>query len=178
MVWFEALWRTTRDSPATSLSPALAATVGLATQLAFTALEASLGVAAWGSLGRNVRWSMLAPALLTASIPEAVAVSVLAEQPALPEVWRVAMAGLRAMPEYVAASPFVQAFAGLGALTLTRLVLATHAHTAALRVCAARAAAPARHGRDAALLVLAFYAVSRLAIWWGLDLVRGRSFEP
>lgn len=177
-IWFEVLWRTTRDAPASPLTPAVAAAVGLATQLAFTAFEASLGTAAWASLGRRVRWSTLAPALFTASISEAFAVSIIAEQPPLSQAWRVALAGARALPEHAAASPIAQAFAGLGALTLLRLVLATHAHAAALREHAGHSVTSARRWRDAALLVAAFYASSRLAIWWGLDLLRGRSFEP
>jgi hypothetical protein len=177
-IWFEALWRATRDAPASPLTPAVAAMVGLATQLVYTALEASLATAAWLSLGRRVRWSALAPALLTASVTEAFAVSVIAERPYLPQAWRMALAGARALPDHVAAGPLAQAFAGFGVLTLVRLVLATHAHADALRTGAPRSTTASRHWRDAALLVLTFYAASRLAIWWGLDLFRGRSFEP
>ena len=177
-IWFEALWRATRDGPASPLTPAVAAIVGLATQLVYTALEASLATAAWTSLGREVRWSALAPALLTASVTEAFAVSVIAERPYLPQAWRVALAGARALPEHVAAGPLAQAFAGFGVLTLVRLVLATLAHTDALRACGRHSMSASRRWRDAALLVLTFYAGSRLAIWWGLDLFRGRSFEP
>jgi hypothetical protein len=177
-IWFEALWRATRDAPASPLTPTLAAIVGLATQLTYTALEASLATAAWLSLGRSVRWSALAPALLTASVTEAFAVSVIAERPYWPQGWRVALAGARALPEHVAAGPLAQAFAGFGVLTLVRLVLATHAHADALRASAPHSTCASRRWRDAALLVLTFYAASRLAIWWGLDLFRGRSFEP
>lgn len=177
-MWFEILWRTARDAPASSLSPVLAAAVGLVTQLAFTALEASLGVATWASFGRQVRWNALAPALFTASVTEAFAVSLIAEQPAWPQAWRVVLAGPRALPEVAAAGPFAQAFAGLGALTLLRLVLATHAHASALSERAWPSPPAAPRWRAAALLVLGFYWSSRLAIWWGLDLFRGRSFEP
>ena len=175
-VWFEVLWRTAQELPVSSLSPAVTAAAGLATQLAFTALEASLGVAAWSIAGRRVRWEELAPALLVVSLSEAFAVGLVAGSPALPAAWRVVLAGARAATEPVAGGALAQAFAGLGLLTLARLALATHAHAAALRRGAGPA--PAHPERKAALLVLAFYAASRLAIWWGVDLVRGRSFEP
>ena len=177
-IWFEALWRTTRDASASPLTPTVAALVGLGTQLVYTALEASLATAAWSSLGRDVRWSRLAPALLTASVTEAFALSVISERPYWPQAWRVALAGARAQPEHVAAGPLAQAFAGFGVLTLARLVLATHAHADALRASVSHSTSASRHWRDAALLVLTFYAASRLAIWWALDLFRGRSFEP
>ena len=177
-IWFEAIWRSTRDAPASALTPTVAAIAGLATQLLCTALEASLATAAWTSLGRKMRWSALAPALLTASVTEAFAVSVIAERPYLPQLWRVALAGARALPEHVAAGPLAQAFAGFGVLTLLRLVLATCAHVEALRACSGPPTSLSGRWRDAALVVLTFYTSSRLAIWWGLDLFRGRSFEP
>jgi hypothetical protein len=177
-IWFEALWRATHDAPASPLTPTVAAAVGLATQLVYTSLEASLATAAWSSLGRDVRWSALAPALLTASVTEAIAVSVIAERPYLPQAWRVALAGARALPEHVAMSPLAQAFAGFGVLALVRLALATWAHVEALRACGRHSTSASPRWRDAALMVLTFYTASRLAIWWGLDLFRGRSFEP
>ena len=84
----------------------------------------------------------------------------------------------RALPEHVAASPLAQAFGGFGVLTLLRLVLATQAHAGALGTCTGPSMSATRRWRNAALVVLTFYTGSRLAIWWGLDLFRGRSFEP
>src|SRR5262245_16366469 len=61
-VWFEVLWLAARAEPPRALTPVAAAAVGLVAQLGFTALEASLAVAAWLASGARVRWSELAPA--------------------------------------------------------------------------------------------------------------------
>jgi hypothetical protein len=122
-----------------------------------------------------VRWGDLAPALLTVSVTEAFAVALLSEPALLPEAVRVLLAGSRASSAPTEPGALAQAFAGLGLLTLLRLALATHVHVDALRASAAGASP--RRWQHAALLVLAFYSASRLAIWWGLDLIRGRSFE-
>jgi hypothetical protein len=164
-IWFEVLRLAARSAPAGSPSPPVAATAGLAAQLAFTAVEASLGVAAWGALGRRARWSALAPALLVASVAEAAAVALAAGQPPLAEPWGVLLAGRRAGPGPVPAEALGRAFTCFGALTLLRFSLAAHAHAAAARV----------RWRHAAVLVLGFYLASRLVVWWSLDLLQGRS---
>ena len=165
--WFEVLWRAARDAGDLSMPPALAAAVGLATQLAFSAFEASLGVAVWGSFGERVSWSRLMAALLTVSSTEAAAVAITSGHPALPAPWPVLLAGPRAAPHAGPAGVGTQVFAALGALTLVRLAFATHAHAAAARTS----------WRRAALVVITFYLASRCAMWWSLDLMRGHSFE-
>lgn len=164
-VWFEVLWRSAAAS--SSLPPALAALAGLASQLAFTALEASLGVAVWGALGTRVPWSGLAPRLLTVSATEAAAVAIVSGRPALPVPWAVLLAGARADPSAATPGVLAQTVAAFGVLTLVRLVLAVHAHATAARTS----------GRRAAFVVLGFYLASRCAMWWTLDLMRGQSFE-
>lgn len=165
-VWFEVLWQAARHAPALSLPPALAAAAGLTTQLVFTALEASLGVAAWAALGVRARWSVLLPLLLAVSSVEAAAVALASGRPALPAPWAVLLAGPRAAPDPAELSAGAQAFAAFGALTVLRLLLAAHAHTRAAAVT----------WRRAALLVLAFYLATRCAMWWSLDLMQGRSY--
>jgi len=166
-VWFEVLWLAARVESHGSLSPEASAAVGLASQLAFTAVEASLGAAAWGALGVRVRWSELAPALLAVSVTEATAVAVTSGQTHLPEAWRVLLAGARAHPA-ATTDALARAFAAFGALAVLRLALAAQAHAAAARV----------PFRRALTLVLGFYLAARLVLWWSLDLMQGRSFEP
>ena len=177
-IWFEVLWRAAEVAPPAQLTTAMAASVGLATQLVFVAIEASLGSAAWAALGRRVRWRALALALLTASVAEAVAVWVVSGAGGLPETMRVLLAGARGALEPASESVLSRAFAGFGILALLRLLLSTCAHADSLRACPGPLLSNRRPWQDAALLVIAFYAASRLAIWWGLDLLRGRSFEP
>jgi hypothetical protein len=168
-VWFEVLRAAATTSDHT-MPPLAAALAGLASQLAFTALEASLAVATWGVMGTRVHWSALAPRLLTVSAAEAFAVAVAAGQPALPPPWPVLLAGSRAGPEGGASGDggvFLQAFAAFGVLTLVRMALAGFAHARAARVPWARAM----------LVVVGFYLASRCAMWWTLDLMRGHSFE-
>jgi hypothetical protein len=165
-VWFEVLWHSAASSDG-ALPPLAAALAGLASQLAFTAVEASLGVATWAAMGTRVPWSALAPRLLTASAAEAFAVAVTAGRPALPPPWPLLLAGVRAAPETAAGGEFLQPFAAFGVLALVRLALASHAHAQAARVPWARAG----------LVVLGFYLASRCAMWWTLDLMRGHSFE-
>ena len=177
-IWFEVLWRAAELAPPARLSTAMAAAVGLATQVAFVAVEASLGTAAWAVLGRRVRWRSLAPALLTASVAEAVAVWVVSGASRLPEPVRVLLVGARGALEPTSESSLSRAFAGFGLLAILRLLLTTCAHADALKACAGPQLSHRRRWQDAVLLVLAFYGASRLALWWGLDLLRGRSFEP
>ena len=177
-IWFEVLWRAAEVAPRARLSTAMAAAVGLTTQLFFVAIEASLGTAAWAALGRCVRWRTLAPALLTASVAEAGAVWVVSGAGGLPETMRVLLAGARGALEPASESALSRAFAGFGILALLRLLLGTCAHADSLRACPGPLLSNRRRWQDAAILVIAFYAASRLAIWWGLDLLRGRSFEP
>ncbi len=168
VIWFEVLLLAVPSTLADAAPPVLAAAAGLAAQAAFTAVEASLGVAAWGALGARVRWAALAPALLVVSVTEATAMAVASGATGLPEAWCLLLAGTRAAPERVGSAGASRAFAAFGALAVARLVLAAHAHAALARQPWTRAAA----------LVLAFYLATRLLLWWSLDLLQGRSHEP
>ena len=95
-----------------------------------------------------------------------------------PESVRVLLAGTRGALEHPSESALARAFASLGLLTLLRLLLAISAHAHELRASPGLAISTRRRWQDAALLVLTFYGASRLALWWGLDLLQGRSFEP
>ena len=165
--WFEVLWLGAVGADAPAMPPVFAATAGFASQIAFTAFEASLGVATWSVLGVRVRWTELTPRLLTASAAEAAAVAIAAGHPALAVPWGVLLAGSRADPNPMPQGALAQAFAAFGLLTIVRLALATHTHARTARVDA----------RRAALVVLGFYLASRCAMWWTLDLMRGHSFE-
>lgn len=165
--WYEVLWLGAIGSDAAAMPPVLAATAGFVSQIAFTALEASLGVATWNVLGVRVRWSELAPRLLTVSAAEAAAVAIAAGRPAFAAPWGVLLAGARADPNAMPQGALAQAFAAFGLLTLVRLMLATSTHARTARV----------DPRRAALVVLGFYLASRCAMWWTLDLMRGHSFE-
>jgi hypothetical protein len=165
--WYEVLWLGAVGSDALTIPPAVAAAAGLASQLAFTALEASLGVAAWSVLGARVRWSALAPRLLAVSAAEAAAVAIAAGRPALAAPWGMLLAGTRADPHAMPQAALAQTFATFGLLTLVRFALAIHTHASTARV----------DPRRAAMVVLGFYLASRCAMWWTLDLMRGHSFE-
>lgn len=165
-VWLEVLWQGAARAE-TPLPPLAMALAGLASQLVFTALETSLGVACWAVAGTRVRFGALAPRLLTVSAAEAFAVAIASGRPALPPPWPVLLAGFRAEPGGATGGVFLQAFAAFGVLALLRMTLAGLAHAQAARVPWSRAM----------LLVLGFYLASRCAMWWTLDLMRGHSFE-
>jgi len=171
--------------------------------MGFTALEASLAVAAWSALGRHCRWAALAPALLTASVAEAMSVALVAGTPPLEPALRVVLAGTRALPA-PPADPLGRTLSALGLLTLLRLGLAARAHVEAsspvppagrTSLAGPDRAVDVAHtwrdrgpdgrppaathvtGREATALVLAFHLATRLAMWWSLSLLQGRSFE-
>src|SRR5260221_14610295 len=66
-LWFDILHDAARHATGTSLPPWLAALAGLATQLAFTATEAALAVAAWRAAGVRIEWRAPAPRPLAGS---------------------------------------------------------------------------------------------------------------
>jgi len=78
------------------------------------------------------------------------------------------LAGPRALRAPGAEHGLAAAFAAVGLLALARVVL-----SAWLQARAARASFT-----TALRLVLALWIVSRLAVWWMIDLLQGRSFQP
>ena len=166
-LWFDILHDAARHATGTSLPPWLAALAGLATQLAFTAIEAALAVAAWRAAGVRIEWRALAPRLLAVSSAEAVAVAIAAGRSTLTPALTVGLAGVRASSGFTPRSGPEFAFAAFGALALVRLLLSAHAQA---RV--ARASYP-----RALLVVAAFYLATRLVMWWSFELMQGRSFQ-
>jgi hypothetical protein len=144
------------------------ALAGLAAQLAFTAFEALAAAAAWRLAGYRARWSALAPRILAASAAETLAVSIAAGRARLAISWASLLAGPRALRAPGAEHGLAAAFAAVGLLALARVVL-----SAWLQARAARASFT-----TALRLVLALWIVSRLAVWWMIDLLQGRSFQP
>jgi hypothetical protein len=144
--------------------PRLAASFGVFTQLAFSALEAFLYARAWRAAGRTLPWARTAATLFVISALEAFAVFLLQRPDAARFAWLV---GPRAAwPGGIAASALARAFGGAGALAFARIALTARAQAGA---AGARFAA-------ALALVLAGWLGSRLVLWWTLDLVRG--FAP
>jgi hypothetical protein len=142
--------------------------VGLAGQLAFTAGEAATASACWSLLGRRVPWHVLAPRLLVASSAETLAVSIAAGRAHLPGGWALALAGPRAAEPAGPPHGVAAAFAAVGALAIVRMLMSAWLQSRAARAGFAVAVA----------LVLAMWLVSRLAVWWAFDLLKGRSFQP
>ena len=150
------------------LAPWLVSLVGLATQLAFTAVEAAAAMSAWRLIGRRPSWIVLAPRLLVASAPETLAVSIAAGRAHLPQVWVPVLVGPRAGAVAAPSHGLAAAFAATGALAFVRMLL-----SAGLQARTARAPFATALG-----LVLALWLVSRLGVWWSFDLLQGRSFQP
>lgn len=167
LLWFDVLFHVAHGSRIVVLPAWLAATAGLTTQLAFTACEAAVAVHVWRSSGAEVTWRALAPRLFVVSSAEAFALSLATESQHLPPALGVMLAGMRAAGGGGAGSGLAFAFAAFGALTVTRLLLSAHAQSRTARAPFARGLA----------IVLVFYLVTRLVMWWGFDLLQGRSFE-
>jgi hypothetical protein len=166
-MWFDVLYAATRHAGALATPAWLAAVVGVATQLAFTACEALVAVQAWRVAGESVRWRELAPQLLAVSSLEALATAIAAGQGPLPRVVAVGLAGARAAGDGPPHSGPAFAFAGFGALAVARLLLSAQAQAGVARASFARAL----------LLVLTLYLATRLVMWWSFDLMQGRSFQ-
>jgi hypothetical protein len=164
------MWLDVLHGAASAASPRAAwllALAGLAAQLAFTACEALVAVAAWRLMRKSVRWSALAPRLLVASSFETLALSVAAGRTHVPLAWAVALAGPRAARVTGAEHGLAAAFATVGLLALGRVLLSAWLQSRAARAGFTTAIA----------LVLAMWLLSRLATWWTFDLLQGRSFE-
>jgi len=166
-MWLDVLFDVAAHSSHVVRAPWLAALAGLAGQLAFTALEAAVAAEAWRLAGATAAWRSLVPRLLTVSSAEAFAVAIAAGRTTLPQPVAMVLAGARAAPGAAASGP-TYALSGFGALAVVRLLLSAHAQAGVARV---------PYGR-ALLLVLALYLATRIAMWWSLDLMQGRSFQP
>src|SRR5262249_27393979 len=165
LMWVEVLGR---GLPVGSALPAwFAPVIGLATQLLFTAGEALVAVAAWRAQGATVAWRVIAPRLIVAAAAETLAVSIASGRAELPAPIAVALAGPRAAGA-APASGLAFAFASAGALAMVRVLTSAHLQARAAHVPFARGLAT----------VLVLWLIPRLVLWWGFDLMQGRSFQP
>jgi len=165
-MWFQVLSESTRGRLA---GPAwLAPLAGLAAQLGFTALEAAIAMALWRALGAGVSWSTLVPRLQIASAAETLAVDIAAGHAMLPRGIAIAIAGPRAAGAAGLTHGLAAAFAAAGALALARMLVSASLQSRAAGASFARAFG----------LVLFMWLASRLIVWWGIDLLQGRSFQP
>jgi len=164
-MWFDVLYGAAQVGRAHTRW--IVAVAGLCAQLAFTAAEAAVAVVGWRAMGRNVRFVALATRLLVASAAETLAVGIASGRAYLPREWALLLAGPRAVEPTRPLHGLATAFAATGVLAIVRMLF-----SAALQARAARASFAA-----ALALVLAMWLVSRLAVWWAVDLLQGRSFQ-
>ena len=165
-MWFQVLAESTRGRFAGAAW--VAPLAGLAAQLGFTALEAAIAVALWRALGAGVSWGALVPRLQIASAAETLAVDIAAGHALLPRPIAIALAGPRAADAAAPSHGLAAAFAAAGALALVRMLVSASLQSRAAGASFARAFG----------LVLCMWLASRLIVWWGFDLLQGRSFRP
>lgn len=168
LLWFDVLWEGAHLHPTSGIGPLAVALLGLASQLAFSAFEALAARAAWQMLGHEPAWSAVAIRIVAASSAEAFAVSIAMGGMGLPSWLAQLLAGARAAPLATPDAGLAFAFSGFGVLALVRMVLSAHAQARLVRVPFARGA----------LVVSAFWLVTRLMMWWSSELAQGRSFQP
>ncbi len=164
LAWAEVLWCASPGLHSRA-SRGVLTLAGLAAQLVFSVLEGFAAAVVWRATGARVGAWALATRVLAASAAEAFAVAILAGTIALPQHLAVVLCGPRAWPAWVPASGLERAFAGTGLLLGVRLVLSASAQ-------ARRAGAT--FGRGLAV-VGSLHVAARLALWWGSELVLGRS---
>jgi len=171
--WWELGWRQGSVLAASRhVSLALPAALMVAAHLAASAIEASAYVLWWRTRGARLPWRPFFAGLVALSLVDRCAASLasLAERaPALvpylaplvgPQLWRTRPPGVE--PGLWAA------FGGLGLLTLARI-----GATAWLQ-----SAGTGRRWRVAIVVTAITWLASRVAVWWAVDLVRGRSPLP
>jgi len=164
-MWFDVLYGAAQIGRAHA--PWVVALAGLVAQLAFTAAEAAVAGVGWRVIGRHVPWSVLGARLLVASSAETLAVSIASGSSHVPRDWALLLSGPRAIAGTALPHGLAAAFAATGVLAIARMLC-----SAALQARAARASFAAALG-----LVLSMWLISRLAVWWTFDLLKGRSFQ-
>jgi len=150
--------------------PALVAAL---TRLALFSLEALVYVSAWRALGVRLRWFPLALWVLSFSMFDALAARVAELGRLHPGAWGDAarwLAGPAAVDGAAgSASPGARAaFGSVGLLDAARIAA----------WCEVQRRASRRPWTQAWTLTLGLWAASRVVLWWGLDLLRGRSLLP
>lgn len=167
LFWHDTLMAQFAHSPHLAprhVTPQWAAAVGVTTQLVCSALEAWGYARVWSAFGRRLPWWRTTASLFVISALEAFALFLLIQPGSSALTWCV---GARALwQEGVITDGLARAFGGVGALAILRLALT------------AQVEARGTGGRFAPALaiVLAGWFGTRLALWWTLDLLRGRSF--
>lgn len=166
ILWLQVLWAGAPRFASGTLTPEWATVLGLATQWACVLIEAAGARMVWFAVGASPSFAALAARIFAASAAEAFAVGMLVGAPEWPAPLAVALCGARADPGFLALGGAGSAFAAFGVLTVLRLVVSAHAQARLAR---------ASFGRGM-LVVAALYLVTRLVLWWGFDLLQGRSF--
>ena len=137
-----------------------ATVLALVARLGGQLVETAFYVIAWRSMARRLRFAPVFVAILTLSLCDAVAATLLRlVEPESARGWLVWLVGFRAMPgAFAEESGFRIAFGSLGLLALGRVLGTAHAQR--------REGAP---WRGALALTLAATLASRLATWWITD---------
>lgn len=170
--WGELGWRQGGALAARHVNLAVAAALMAAAHLVAGAIEASAYVLWWRTRGARLAWTPFFVALVALSLVDRCAASLAALAQRAPALapWLAPLAG----PQLVRGSlPGVEpglwaGFGGLGLLTLARL-----GATAWLQ-----AAGTGRRLRAALAVTALVWLVTRVAVWWSVDLVRGMSPLP
>ncbi len=171
--WWQVAWRQAGDLGLGRTSDlALAAGLAIGLRLAGTAIEAGAYALWWRARGARLPYLAFAVALLALSVVDRLALSLaqLASRTPEPAAWIAAVGGLHLIGRgWLAGEPGLRAALGsIGALTLLRLAMTAWLQAAALR-----------RGLGGPLLVtLGLWAMTRVALWWATDLLRGVSPLP
>ena len=168
-MWFEVLRDSATRAGAVPSGLALfAPAIGLATQLAATAIEAAVAAALWRLAGARVRWGALVPRLIVASGADTLALSIASGRASLPDGPAAWLAGPRALGPAGPTSGLAFAFASAGVLALARVLVSAHLQAGVARTSFLRAL----------IVVTGMWLATRLLMWWTFDLMGGRSFQP
>lgn len=116
----------------------------------------------WAARGRKLPFLATTVAVLQAGVLELLALRLI-ESP-VPAPWAAILAGPRATAGG-AAGALVTAFGSAGVLALARCVLIAGLQAGLLR----------RRWREVFVIVCAAWLASHVALWWGIELFRGRS---
>ena len=167
LVWAEVLWAAAQHARG-DVSPGIMALGGLGAQLMFCAFEALVAAMVWRAQDRPVTWSALFTRVLAASACEAFAVAIVTGHISMARPLALLLCGMRASTGTWITSGFGRAFAAMGLLTLVRIMLSAHAQARLARVPLVRGL----------WVVGSLHLAARLVMWWGSDLLQGRSFQP
>lgn len=148
-----------------ALPPAAAGGIAAVITLIAAALEAAAYGMAWRALARPYAFGVAFTGTLSLTMFESLAWPLIArahDEPALAPAlaWLVGPRALGA-----AESGLAIALAGAGLLAMARVAVAAHVQSRAARV----------RWRGAFVVVLAGWLLTRLVLWWTVDLVMGRS---